>query len=51
MLDVIYLATTVALFALVGLIARGLSRLGPAPTAPAPRDTPATASPDGEAQR
>ena len=29
MLDVIYLAATLALFALVGLIAKGVEKLGP----------------------
>ena len=29
MLDVIYLAATIALFALVGLIAKGVERTGP----------------------
>ncbi|MET0734379.1 MAG: hypothetical protein ABWY55_01845 [Microbacterium sp.] len=39
MLDVIYIVATLALFALVGLIARGVERLGP----------PAQGSPQGEA--
>ncbi len=37
MLDVIYLATTLALFALVGLIAKGVENLGPRTRSTAPR--------------
>ncbi|MFC8681866.1 hypothetical protein ACFT30_10110 [Microbacterium ureisolvens] len=37
MLDVIYLATTIALFALVGLIAKGAGRLVADATGPANR--------------
>ncbi|MDF2581167.1 MAG: hypothetical protein K0S49_2746 [Microbacterium sp.] len=46
MLDVIYLAATIALFALVGLIARGVEHLGPRARASAPREPM-----NGEARR
>jgi hypothetical protein len=36
-LDVIYLAATLALFALVGLIAKGVERTGPRPRGSAQR--------------
>ena len=38
MLDVIYLALTLALFALVGLIAQGAERLSPRPRGSVPRE-------------
>lgn len=38
MLDVIYLALTIALFALVGLIAKGVEQLGPRARATTPRE-------------
>lgn len=38
MLDVIYLVATIALFALVGLIARGVEQLGPRASASTPRE-------------
>ena len=37
MLDVVYIAATLALFALVALAARGVERLGPRSADPAPR--------------
>ncbi|MDQ7876803.1 hypothetical protein Q9R08_02330 [Microbacterium sp. QXD-8] len=38
MLDVIYLAATIALFALVGLIARGVEQLAPRTRTSTPRE-------------
>ena len=38
MLDVIYLAATLALFALVGLIAKGVEKTGPRPRGSAHRE-------------
>jgi len=37
-LDIIYIALTLALFALVSLVAKGVERLGPHSRATAPRD-------------
>ena len=39
MLDAVFLAATVALFALVALVAKGVEKLGPDAPSSAPRDT------------
>lgn len=39
MLDVVYLAAILALFALVALVAKGVEKLGPQPGAPSSRPT------------
>lgn len=39
MLDLVYLIATIALFAIVGLVAKGVEKTGPAPRGPAPRES------------
>lgn len=51
MLDVLYLAATLALFALVGLIAKGVERLDPRTPAVTRTDTAGAAATNGEATR
>lgn len=38
MLDVVYLALVIALFAIVGLVVKGVEKLGPAPAGSPRRD-------------
>lgn len=43
MLDAVFLAATVAIFALVALVAKGVEKLGPEVRASSPRPTPPSA--------
>lgn len=51
MLDVIYLAATLALFALVGLLVKGVEKLDPQAPVATRTETSGAGTPDGEVTR